>query len=118
MRQEVWFGEPMRQLKHPRAEDVELIDVMYALSDPTRVEIILTLAQNGKSMTCGELVIDRPKSSMSHHFKILRGSGIVRTEIKGAEHINSLRLAELEERFPGVLSSILKYLMKPRKSRA
>lgn len=103
----------MRQMKHPKIDEVELTDVMYALCDPTRVEIILALARNGRSMTCGELVIDRPKSSMSHHFKILRASGIVRTEIKGTEHINSLRLAELEERFPKVMSSILKVLLKP-----
>jgi DNA-binding transcriptional ArsR family regulator len=100
----------MRQQKHPKIEEVELIDLMYALSDPTRVEIILTLARQGRPMTCGELVIDRPKSSMSHHFKILRGAGVVKTLIKGTEHINSLRLAELEERFPGVLKSILKSL--------
>ena len=98
----------MRQLKHPKIEEVELIDVMYALSDPTRVQIVLTLARKGRAMTCGELVIDRPKSSMSHHFKILRGAGLVKTVIKGTEHINSLRLAELEERFPAVMSSILK----------
>jgi len=104
----------MRQLKHPKIEDVELIDVMYALSDPTRVEIVLTLARKGRDMTCGELLIDRPKSSMSHHFKILRGAGLVRTIIKGTEHINSLRLSEMEERFPAVFSSILKSLT-PRK---
>lgn len=100
----------MRPMKHPKAEEVDLIDVMHALSDPTRVEIILTLARKGTAMTCGELVLDRPKSSMSHHFKILRAAGIVRTEIKGTEHINSLRIAELEARFPSVLSSILKSL--------
>lgn len=101
----------MRQMKHPKIEDVDLIEVMYALSDATRVEIVLTLARKERAMTCGELVIDRPKSSMSHHFKVLRGAGLVRTEIKGTEHINSLRLVELEERFPKVVSSILKCLM-------
>ncbi|RYD31412.1 MAG: transcriptional regulator, partial [Verrucomicrobiaceae bacterium] len=43
-------------------------------------------------------------------FKILRGAGIVRTEIKGTEHINSLRVPELEKKFPGVMKSILKAL--------
>jgi DNA-binding transcriptional ArsR family regulator len=45
---------------------------------------------------------------MSHHFKILRGAGIVRTVIEGTEHMNSLRLAELEKKFPKVVSSVLK----------
>lgn len=97
-------------MKHPEMQAVELVDIMYALSDPTRVEIVLTLALKGRAMTCGELDCDRPKSSMSHHFKILRGAGIVRTEIRGTEHINSLRLAELEKRFPGVMKAILKSL--------
>lgn len=100
----------MRQMKHPEMQAVELVDIMYALSDPTRVEIVLTLALKGRAMTCGELDCDRPKSSMSHHFKILRGAGIVRTEIRGTEHINSLRVPELEKKFPGVMKSILKSL--------
>ncbi|GAA5121121.1 helix-turn-helix transcriptional regulator [Luteolibacter yonseiensis] len=98
----------MRQHKHPKIEEIDLIDIMYALSDPTRVEIVMTLAGKGRAMTCGELLIDRPKSSMSHHFKILRGAGLVETLIKGTEHINSLRLKELEERFPGVMKAVLK----------
>jgi DNA-binding transcriptional ArsR family regulator len=109
--QEVEYGFfEMRQMKHPDIQGVDLVDIMYALSDPTRVEIVLTLAQARRAMTCGELDCDRPKSSMSHHFKILRGAGIVRTEIRGTEHINSLRLPELELRFPGVMKSILKSL--------
>ena len=61
-------------------------------------------------MTCGELNCDRPKSSMSHHFKILRDAGIIETRIEGKEHLNSLRSAELEKIFPGLLKSILKVL--------
>lgn len=100
----------MRQMKHPEMATVELVDVMYALADPTRLEIVGTLARNARAMTCGELDCDRPKSSMSHHFKILRGAGVVRTEIKGTEHINSLRTGELEKRFPGVMKAVLKVL--------
>ena len=98
----------MRQMKHPEMAAVELVEVMYALSDPTRLESVGTLAREGRAMTCGELDCDRPKSSMSHHFKILRGAGVVRTEIRGTEHINSLRTAELEKRFPGVMKAVLK----------
>lgn len=100
----------MRQMKHPQIEQVELIDIMYALSDPTRLDIIGTLARARRAMTCGELDGNRPKSSMSHHFKILRAAGLVRTQIEGTEHMNSLRLAEIEKKFPGVLRSILKGL--------
>ncbi len=102
----------MRQIKHPGIEQVELTDIMYALSDPTRLEIVGRLANAGRKMTCGELDLNRPKSSMSHHFKILRAAGIVETLIEGTEHMNALRLEEIERKFPGVLQSILRSLEK------
>lgn len=98
----------MRQIKHPTIEQVELTDIMYALADPTRLEIVLMLAQAGKKLTCGEINLNRPKSSMSHHFKILRSAGLVETLIEGTEHMNSLRLEEVEGKYPGVLTAVLK----------
>jgi DNA-binding transcriptional ArsR family regulator len=102
----------MRQIKHPTIEQVELTDIMYALADPTRLEIIALLSKAGKKLTCGEINLNRPKSSMSHHFKILRGAGLVQTLIEGTEHMNSLRLEEIEQKYPGVLSAVLKALTK------
>ena len=102
----------MRQIKHPSIDQVELTDIMYALSDPARLEIVGRLANAGRKMTCGELDLNRPKSSMSHHFKILRAAGIVETLIEGTEHMNALRLEEIERKFPGVLQSILRSLEK------
>ncbi|MCB5185130.1 helix-turn-helix domain-containing protein [Methylobacillus gramineus] len=98
----------MRQIKHPNIDQVELTDIMYALADPTRLEIVVRLAQAGRKMTCGELDLNRPKSSMSHHFKLLRSAGLVETLIDGTEHMNSLRFEEIEKKYPGVLQSILK----------
>ncbi|OAM52076.1 transcriptional regulator [Methylovorus sp. MM2] len=98
----------MRKIKHPTIDQVELTDIMYALSDPTRLEIVELLGKTGRKMTCGELDLNRPKSSMSHHFKILRSAGLVETVIDGTEHMNSLRIAEIEVKFPGVLSAVLK----------
>jgi DNA-binding transcriptional ArsR family regulator len=98
------------RIKNTPIDQVELTDIMYALSDPARLEIIKRLKNAGREMTCGELDLDRPKSSMSHHFKILRSAGLVYTEVSGKEHMNSLRLNELEKKFPGVLKSILKLI--------
>lgn len=100
----------MRQIKHPSIDQVELTDIMYALSDPTRLEIVGRLANAGRKLTCGELDLNRPKSSMSHHFKILRAAGLVETLIEGTEHMNALRVAEIEQKFPGVLSAVLRTL--------
>lgn len=100
----------MRQIKHPSIDQIELTDIMYALSDPTRLEIVARLANAGRKMTCGEFDLNRPKSSMSHHFKILRAAGLVETLIEGTEHMNALRVNEIEQKFPGVLQSVLKAL--------
>ncbi|MGQ2965081.1 ArsR/SmtB family transcription factor [Methylophilus sp.] len=100
----------MRQIKHPSLDQVELTDIMYALSDPTRLEIVGRLANAGRKMTCGEFDLNRPKSSMSHHFKILRAAGLVETLIEGTEHLNALRVEEIEQKFPGVLHAVLRSL--------
>jgi DNA-binding transcriptional ArsR family regulator len=99
----------MRTIKHPNIHSIELTDIMYALSDPARLEIVRKLAAE-KTLTCGALNGDRPKSSMSHHFKILRDAGLIETHPQGNEHLNSLRTAELEKKFPGLMRSILKLI--------
>ncbi len=97
----------MRTHKHPKREEIDLTRVLYALSDPIRIEIVLTLAKQGTA-TCAELDAGRPKSSMSHHFRALREAGLIRTTPEGTSHINELRRADIDARFPGLLKSILK----------
>jgi DNA-binding transcriptional ArsR family regulator len=48
-----------------------------------------------------------PKPTLSHHFKVLRESGIIRVRIEGKQRCMSLRGVELEKRFPGLLSAVL-----------
>lgn len=97
---------PMRPFKHPDADDLTLERLLYALSDPVRLEIIRYLAGVPEA-TCGALDGGRPKSSMSHHFRVLRDAGLVQTRNIGTTHMNSLRGDTLEQRFPGLLQSIL-----------
>ena len=66
----------MRPFKHPNPDDFVLERVLYALSDPVRLEIVRRLAEVGEA-SCGELDGGRPKSSMSHHFRVLRDAGLV-----------------------------------------
>jgi DNA-binding transcriptional ArsR family regulator len=96
----------MRAFKHPALQDLTLERVLYALSDPVRLEIIRYLADVPEA-TCGELDGGRPKSSMSHHFRVLRDAGLVHTRSAGTAHLNSLRADVLEARFPGLLASVL-----------
>jgi DNA-binding transcriptional ArsR family regulator len=96
----------MRPFKHPQSADFVLERVLYALSDPVRLDIVRRLAQVAEA-SCGELDGGRPKSSMSHHFRVLRDAGLVRTQSSGTTHMNSLRRDEMDQRFPGLLDAIL-----------
>jgi DNA-binding transcriptional ArsR family regulator len=96
----------MRSYSHPEPKDFTLERIFHALSDPVRLEIVMHLARVDEA-TCGELDGGRPKSTVSHHFRILRESGLVRTDVAGTVHQNSLRRACIEQRFPGLLQAIL-----------
>lgn len=97
----------MRALKHPDPADFTLDRLLYALSDPVRIGIVRHLAGVAEA-SCGELDGGRPKSSVSHHFRVLREAGLVHTRNVGTTHMNSLRSEALEQRFPGLLSAILR----------
>lgn len=96
----------MRPYKHPAASELALERVLYALSDSIRLDIVRHLARV-EAATCGELDGGRPKSTVSHHFKVLREAGLVLTETTGTSHINTLRRADIDSRFPGLLTAIL-----------
>ena len=102
----------MRPFKHPAPTEFILERVLYALSDPVRLEIVRHLAQVAEA-SCGELDGGRPKSSMSHHFRVLRDAGLVCTYRVGTTHMNSLRLEDIESRFPGLLKAILDHIRIP-----
>ncbi|MCH5050938.1 ArsR/SmtB family transcription factor [Pectobacterium aquaticum] len=96
----------MRPFKHPTPDEFTLERVLYALSDPLRLEIVRRLAMQGEA-TCSELDGGRPKSSVSHHFRVLRDSGLLHTTNIGTTHINRLRHSDMQQRFPGLLDAIL-----------
>ncbi len=96
----------MERYSHPSIDTVEPSAVFHALSDPLRLDIVRTLARRGP-LNCAALSCDRPRSTMSHHFRVLREAGLVRTTTQGTEHINTLRKDELERRFPGLIALVL-----------
>jgi DNA-binding transcriptional ArsR family regulator len=95
--------------EHPDLDDIEITTVLFALSDPARLELIRQLAAQGPQTVaqCHTLDPSVPKSTFSHHLKTLRESGLVRNEPAGRQRTISLRRDELERRFPGLLASVL-----------
>src|SRR5690348_11179159 len=79
---------------------------LHALSDEVRLSIVLAVADGGECAMGG---IDVPvsKSTCTHHFKVLRDAGVIRQRQVGTARLNTLRAEELNERFPGLLDSVL-----------
>lgn len=97
----------MRPISYPDIDQITLAEVLYALGDPVRLKIVKTIAAKGQQ-DCRSCAGDTiAKSTLSHHFKILREAGIVHTQKVGTQHLNALRTEELEAKFPGVLSAVL-----------
>lgn len=101
--------------EQPPREEITLPKVLQALSDPVRLEIVLKLAAAGE-IACGCFGLAMPKSSLSHHFKVLRESGVVATRREGKEWVNTLRREDLEARFPGVLDSVMAAALAARET--
>lgn len=96
-----------RPFVHPAAEDLKLESVLYALGDPVRLDIVLRIGSGG-CLNCSAAAPENlPKSTLSHHFQILREAGIIASERRGTEVVNTLRCKDLESRFPGVFATII-----------
>jgi DNA-binding transcriptional ArsR family regulator len=101
----------MRPLIHPAIEDVPVEAILHALSDPVRVAIYADIVSQDCSQNCSTFLHTNdkpiPKSTLSQHFKILREAGLIRGERRGVEMHNISRCAEVEQRYPGLISTIV-----------
>jgi DNA-binding transcriptional ArsR family regulator len=95
-------------LPHPATGQLDLALILAALGDPTRLAIVAQLARNEAGpLTCGQFLDFGSKTNISYHLAKLREAGVTRTEAVGTSRMISLRRADLERRFPGLLDSIL-----------
>jgi DNA-binding transcriptional ArsR family regulator len=92
-------------LEMPARDDIELVEVLEAVADPVRLEILGALA--GEERACGSFPLPVNDSTRSHHFKVLREAGITRTRVVGTQRLVSLRRDDLDARFPGLLDAVL-----------
>src|SRR5262245_3554633 len=98
----------MRALAHPDRDQIDLAAVLDALSDPTRLAIVVQLADGrDDEARCGKFLNLGSKTNLAYHFAKLRSSGVVRTRIAGTSRYISLRRGDLDARFPGLLAMIV-----------
>jgi DNA-binding transcriptional ArsR family regulator len=104
---ELFVRRPVPVYPTPDIADVELVDLMRALSDPIRLHIVRVLADGEPhAKTMEGWGVDVTKSTLSHHFKTLRESGLTRTIVDGRTHAIQLRRDELDARFPGLIEAL------------
>jgi len=96
----------MREPHHPSCTELELSAVLHALSDPARLAIVRRLAE-GDEWACGTFDLGLSKPTLSHHFRVLREAGVVKTRPEGRKRLLSLRMDDLNDRFPGLLDAVL-----------
>jgi len=72
-----------------------------------RLAIVKMLVDKGEECTCASFKVPLAKSTMSHHFKVLREAGILTARVRGTEYGLSVRKDELDELFPGVVDAII-----------
>jgi DNA-binding transcriptional ArsR family regulator len=101
----------MRPLAHPAPEQITVEGLLHALSDPVRVAIYAQILGQDCAANCSTfqnvIATPVPKSTLSQHFRVLREAGLIRSERRGVEMLNTSRCEEVEARFPGLLRAIV-----------
>ncbi|MEN0135045.1 MAG: helix-turn-helix domain-containing protein [Rhodococcus sp. (in: high G+C Gram-positive bacteria)] len=87
--------------------DVTLQHVLEALVDPVRRTVVSQLAQAGQDISCGTFDVPVSRSTLTHHFNVLREAGVIRQYYVGTTKMNALRTDEMNERFPGLLPALI-----------
>ena len=79
-------------------------ELFQALGDPTRREILRLLRAG--DLTAGELAEHFPlaRSTLSSHFNVLKGAGLIVQERRGTTIVYSLNMAAMEDLVAGVLA--------------
>lgn len=92
-----------------KAQKANLEEVLKALGDPVRLSVVRQLlASETKEKACGTFDYEVTKATFSHHLKILAEAGITQSRYEGTRKLTSLNTEELEKKFPGLLTLVLK----------
>jgi DNA-binding transcriptional ArsR family regulator len=95
--------------RHPDRDQIRIESVLSALGSPVRLAVVRVLDAGGEH-NCGSvlgLLGITAKSTMTHHWRVLRESGVIWQHPSGRENLLSLRREDLDARYPGLLDAIL-----------
>ncbi|MFE1170387.1 ArsR/SmtB family transcription factor [Nocardiopsis sp. NPDC058789] len=95
-----------RTYEHPDTDRIAIPKVLFALSEPLRLNMVRMLAERGEVDSI-ELGPGLPRSTLTHHTSLLRESGVVFVRAEGRKCIIRLREDDLEALFPGLIWTVL-----------
>jgi DNA-binding transcriptional ArsR family regulator len=91
-------------------EEMDLASVMHALADPSRLRMVAALDREPE-LSCAALGersgTGMAKSTTTHHLGVLREAGLIATRHEGQRKLATLRRAELDAKFPGLLDAVI-----------
>ena len=83
-----------------------LSDLLVAFADATRRSIVARLEREGE-LPCSAFLDLASKTNLSYHLAKLRDAAVISVRRNGTFRLVSLRRAELDVRFPGLVAVIL-----------
>ena len=99
----------MRTPPHPGRDQIQLVTMLEALSDATRLAIMLQIADHpGETEArCSAFLHLGSKTNLTYHLAKMRHAGLTRVRVEGTARYISLRRDDLEMRFPGLLDTLI-----------
>lgn len=82
--------------------------VLAAIHDPVRLEIVRRLYNAGTPLQCGSLYDGINKSTATHHFKVLREAGVIERLVVDGLTYQRLRREQVDAAIPGLLDSVVR----------
>ena len=103
---------PVRDIRHPKASELDLATILHTAGDPVRLAIVRLLSDDSERR-CAAVgdVLELPASTLSYHLRLLREAGLTRTRVAGTERHISRRRDDLDRLYPGLLDVLV---AKPR----
>jgi DNA-binding transcriptional ArsR family regulator len=100
-----------RTLPEPTVGSFDLTVILSALADPGRRALMAALYRSPDPADCAAVVAEADlglsDSTISHHYRVLRESGLITSVADGRKRIITVRRDDMEKRFPGLLQAVL-----------
>jgi DNA-binding transcriptional ArsR family regulator len=100
----------VRERTELSTEEMDLASVMHALADPSRLRMVAAL-DHEPELSCSALGersgTGMAKSTTTHHLRVLREAGLIATRHEGQRKLATLRRAEVDTKFPGLLDAVV-----------